>query len=93
MTVVGLSPLPDDRASVGWLRKSGLKICRWRAWPAVVGCLLRRGDAAAFHRGTQFGAAGSSRSQYVTVEGGRDSSTNYAIDGDTSGRCDSTICR
>src|SRR5205807_1634424 len=32
-------------------------------------------------RGTQFGAAGSSRSQFVTVEGGRDSSTNYAIDG------------
>src|SRR5262249_20430094 len=30
---------------------------------------------------TQFGAAGSSRSQYVTIEGGRDSSTNYAIDG------------
>ena len=35
----------------------------------------------AFNRGTQFGAAGSSRSQCVTVEGGRDSSTNYAIDG------------
>jgi len=35
----------------------------------------------AFTRGTQFGAAGSSRSQFVTVEGGRDSSTNYAIDG------------
>src|SRR2546425_5470280 len=35
----------------------------------------------AFNRGTQFGAAGSSRSEYVTVEGGRDSSTNYAIDG------------
>src|SRR3954469_513219 len=35
----------------------------------------------AFNRGTPFGAAGSSRSQYVTVEGGRDSSTNYAIDG------------
>src|SRR5438445_11937897 len=34
-----------------------------------------------FTRGTQFGAAGSSRSLYVTVEGGRDSSTNYAIDG------------
>jgi hypothetical protein len=34
-----------------------------------------------FTRGTQFGAAGSSRSEYVTVEGGRDSSTNYAIDG------------
>ena len=34
-----------------------------------------------FNRGTQFGAAGSSRNQYVTVEGGRDSSTNYAIDG------------
>src|SRR5438093_3400505 len=34
-----------------------------------------------FTRGTQFGAAGSSRSQFVTVEGGRDSSTNYAIDG------------
>src|SRR4029078_2623638 len=35
----------------------------------------------ACNRGTQFGAAGSSRSQYITVEGGRDSSTNYAIDG------------
>src|ERR1043166_6579853 len=35
----------------------------------------------AFNRGTQFGAAGSSRNEYVTVEGGRDSSTNYAIDG------------
>ena len=35
----------------------------------------------AFNRGTQFGAAGSSRNQYVTVEGGRDSSTNYAVDG------------
>jgi hypothetical protein len=34
-----------------------------------------------FTRGTQFGAAGSSRSQFVTVEGGRDSSTNYTIDG------------
>src|SRR5205807_504377 len=34
-----------------------------------------------FTRGTQFGAAGSSRSLYITVEGGRDSSTNYAIDG------------
>src|SRR6185312_17150717 len=32
-------------------------------------------------RGTQFGAAGSSRNQYVTVEGGRDSSTNYTVDG------------
>src|SRR5437773_2470345 len=37
--------------------------------------------AQSFTRGTQFGAAGSSRSLYVTVEGGRDSSTNYAIDG------------
>ncbi len=35
----------------------------------------------AFNRGTQFGAAGSSCNQYVTVEGGRDRSTNYAIDG------------
>src|SRR2546430_13790793 len=35
----------------------------------------------AFNRGTQLGAAGTSRSQFVTVEGGRDSSTNYAIDG------------
>ena len=35
----------------------------------------------AFNRGTQFGAAGSSRNQFVTIEGGRDSSTNYAIDG------------
>ena len=35
----------------------------------------------AFTRGTQFGAAGSSRNQYVTIEGGRDSSTNYTVDG------------
>src|SRR5262245_45322080 len=35
----------------------------------------------AFNRGTQFGAAGSSRNQYVTIEGGRDSSTNYTVDG------------
>lgn len=35
----------------------------------------------AFTRGTQFGAAGSSRNEYVTVEGGRDSSTNYTVDG------------
>jgi hypothetical protein len=35
----------------------------------------------AFNRGTQYGAAGSSRNQYVTVEGGRDSSTNYTVDG------------
>jgi hypothetical protein len=34
-----------------------------------------------FTRTTQFGAGTSSRNQYVTVEGGRDSSTNYAIDG------------
>lgn len=32
-----------------------------------------------FTRGTQYGAG--SRNQYITVEGGRDSSTNYAIDG------------
>src|SRR5258706_1624282 len=35
----------------------------------------------AFTRGTQFGAANSSRQQFVTVEGGRDSSTSYAVDG------------
>jgi hypothetical protein len=35
----------------------------------------------AFNRGTQFGAAGSSRNEYVTIEGGRDSSTNYTVDG------------
>src|SRR5262249_50651628 len=39
------------------------------------------GAPQAFNRGTEWGAAGSSRSQYVTVGGGRDSSTNYAIDG------------
>ena len=48
-------------------------------------CLVTRLEPGvtpqAFTRGTQFGAANSSRSQYVTVEGGRDSSTNYAIDG------------
>src|SRR4030095_6355819 len=43
--------------------------------------LSARVTPQSFARGTQFGAAGSSRSQYVTVEGGRDSSTNYAIDG------------
>ena len=35
----------------------------------------------AFNRNTQFGNGASSRNQYVTVEGGRDSSTNYVIDG------------
>jgi hypothetical protein len=48
------------------------------ARPNVV---LGLANVQSFTRGTQFGAAGSSRSQYVTVEGGRDSSTNYAIDG------------
>ena len=38
----------------------------------------------AFNRGTQFGAAGSSRR--VMPSGGRDSSTNYAIDGVPSDR-------
>lgn len=33
--------------------------------------------ARSFQRGTQYGR----RDQYITVEGGRDSSTNYAIDG------------
>ena len=39
-----------------------------------------------FARNTQFGR----RNQFITVEGGRDSSTNYTIEASTCGRCGST---
>ena len=56
-----------------------MKIFRRRPYSHSPRCRLA--SRLAFSSGTQFGAAGSSRSQFVTVEGGRDSSTNYAIDG------------
>jgi hypothetical protein len=84
ITVIGTSPLLQvSNASVGQsisqkqiedLPVSGRNPLAFAALAAGV-------TPQAFNRGTQFGAAGSSRSQYVTVEGGRDSSTNYAIDG------------
>src|SRR3954465_11693641 len=84
VTVVGVSPLLQvANASVSQtitqkqiedLPVAGRTLLSFAALSAGV---TPRG----FNRGTQFGAAGSSRSQYVTVEGGRDSSTNYAIDG------------
>ncbi|HKB13202.1 MAG TPA: carboxypeptidase regulatory-like domain-containing protein [Vicinamibacterales bacterium] len=84
ITVVGVSPLLQvSNASVGQtitqkqiedLPVAGRSLLSFAALSAGV-------TPQAFNRGTQFGAAGSSRSQYVTVEGGRDSSTNYAIDG------------
>jgi Carboxypeptidase regulatory-like domain/TonB dependent receptor-like, beta-barrel/TonB-dependent Receptor Plug Domain len=84
VTVVGLSPLlQTNNASVSQtitqkqiedLPVSGRSLLSFASLSAGV-------TPQAFNRGTQFGAAGSSRSQYVTVEGGRDSSTNYAIDG------------
>jgi len=84
VTVVGMSPLLQvANASVGQtitqkqiedLPVAGRNLLSFAALSAGV-------TPQAFNRGTQFGAAGSSRSQYVTVEGGRDSSTNYAIDG------------
>src|SRR5262252_2174324 len=84
ITVVGTSPLLQvSNASVGQtisqkqiedLPVSGRNPLAFAALAAGV-------TPQAFNRGTQFGAAGSSRSQYITVEGGRDSSTNYAIDG------------
>jgi hypothetical protein len=84
ITVTGTSPLLQvSNASVGQsigqkaiedLPVSGRNPLAFAALAAGV-------TPQAFNRGTQFGAAGSSRSQYVTVEGGRDSSTNYAIDG------------
>jgi carboxypeptidase family protein/TonB-dependent receptor-like protein len=84
ITVVGVSPLLQmANASVGQvisqkqiedLPVAGRSLLSFAALSAGV-------TPQAFNRGTQFGAAGSSRSQYVTVEGGRDSSTNYAIDG------------
>src|SRR5438309_2973939 len=84
VTVQGVSPLLQvANASVGQtisqkqiedLPVAGRNLLAFAALSAGV-------TPQAFNRGTQFGAAGSSRSQYVTVEGGRDSSTNYAIDG------------
>src|SRR5882672_5992661 len=84
VTVVGLSPLlQTTNASVSQtitqkqiedLPVAGRSLLSFASLSAGV-------TPQAFNRGTQFGAAGSSRSQYVTVEGGRDSSTNYAIDG------------
>jgi carboxypeptidase family protein/TonB-dependent receptor-like protein len=84
VTVVGLSPLlQTTNASVGQtisqkqiedLPVAGRNLLAFAALSAGV-------TPQAFTRGTQFGAAGSSRSQFVTIEGGRDSSTNYAIDG------------
>ncbi len=84
VTVVGMSPLlQTTNASVSQsinqkqiedLPVAGRNLISFASLAAGV-------TPQAFNRGTQFGAAGSSRSQYVTVEGGRDSSTNYAIDG------------
>jgi Carboxypeptidase regulatory-like domain/TonB dependent receptor-like, beta-barrel/TonB-dependent Receptor Plug Domain len=84
VTVVGLSPLlQTTNASVSQtitqkqiedLPVAGRGLLAFASLSAGV-------TPQAFSRGTQFGAAGTSRSQYVTVEGGRDSSTNYAIDG------------
>src|SRR5947207_1296083 len=84
VTVVGASPLLQvANASVSQtitqkqiedLPVTGRNLLAFAALSAGV-------TPQAFNRGTQFGAAGSSRSLYVTVEGGRDSSTNYAIDG------------
>src|SRR5262245_6899393 len=83
ITVVGASPLLQvANASVSQtitqkqiedLPVAGRNLLSFAALSAGV-------TPQAFNRGTQFGAAGSSRSQYVTVEGGRDSSTNYAIE-------------
>ena len=84
VTVVGMSPLLQTaNASVSQtinqkqiedLPVAGRNLLAFAALSAGV-------TPQSFNRGTQFGAAGSSRSQFVTVEGGRDSSTNYAIDG------------
>src|SRR6266513_1317426 len=84
VTVVGMSPLLQvANASVSQtitqkqiedLPVAGRTLLAFAALSAGV-------TPQSFTRGTQFGAAGSSRSLYVTVEGGRDSSTNYAIDG------------
>src|SRR4029078_11590726 len=97
VTVVGLSPLlQTTNASVSQtitqkqiedLPVAGRGLLSVAALRVVCRGLLSFASLSAgvtpqaFNRGTQFGAAGSSRSQYVTVEGGRDSSTNYAIDG------------
>jgi hypothetical protein len=84
VTVQGMSPLLQvANASVSQtitqqqieaLPVSGRNLLSFAALSAGV-------TPQAFNRTTQFGAGNSSRSLYVTVEGGRDSSTNYAIDG------------
>src|SRR6188474_1821964 len=84
VTVVGMSPLlQTTNASVSQtitqkqiedLPVAGRGLLSFAALSAGV-------TPQAFNRGTQFGAAGSSRNEYVTVEGGRDSSTNYTVDG------------
>src|SRR3954468_24071000 len=84
VTVVGLSPLlQTTNASVSQtitqkqiedLPVSGRSLLSFASLSAGV-------TPQAFNRGIQWAAAASGRSQYVTVEGGRDSSTNYAIDG------------
>src|SRR5438552_10884141 len=84
VTVVGMSPLRQT-ANASVTQTNNQK--QIEDLPVAGRSLLSFASLAAgvtpqdFNRGTQFGAAGSSRSQYVTVEGGRDSSTNYAIDG------------
>jgi carboxypeptidase family protein/TonB-dependent receptor-like protein len=84
VTVVGMSPLLQtanasvtqtiNQKQIEDLPVAGRNLLAFAALSAGV-------TPQSFNRGTQFGAAGSSRSQFVTVEGGRDSSTNYAIDG------------
>src|ERR1044072_4282058 len=84
VTVVGLSPLlQTTNASVSQtisqkqiedLPVAGRSLLSFASLSAGV-------TPQSFNRGTQFGAAGSSRSQFVTVEGGRDSSNHYAIEG------------
>src|SRR5438128_4195015 len=84
VTVVGMSPLLQtanasvtqtiNQKQIEDLPVAGRNLLAFAALSAGV-------TPQSFNRATQFGAAGSSRSQFVTVEGGRDSSTNYAIDG------------
>src|SRR5689334_11453007 len=84
ITVNGTSPLLQvSNASVGQAigQKAIEDMPVTGRNPLAFAALAAGVTPQAFNRGTQFGAAGSSRSQYVTVEGGRDSSTNYAIDG------------
>src|SRR4029079_11826626 len=84
ITVTGTSPLLQvSNASVGQTigQKQIEDLPVSRRHPLALRAHAAGITPQAFNRGTQFGAAGSSRSQYVTVEGGRDSSTNYTIDG------------